>query len=113
MNSALEDSVSDASIRLRHWQFEAMLAEPERVLAEICAFTKVSWRSEILPFAKDRIPWGSRYDALDKAKWYSLRADVNDRYLSDIPDWAADTVTRICGPLTAQFGYTLFDGKES
>lgn len=105
MAAALEDAEADPSIRLHHWTFEGMLAAPDRVVREICDFVDLPWRPAILPAAGDTIPWGSRWDAFNKRKWYPLRSDVNDRYRAAIPGWAVETVDAICGPLAARFGY--------
>ena len=47
MQAALEDAEANPEIRLRHWTFEGMLSEPERILSEICAFIELDWRPEI------------------------------------------------------------------
>jgi len=106
MQAALEDAEANPEIRLRHWTFESMLTEPVRVLSEICEFTGLDWRPEILPSATDTIPWGSRYDAFNKSKWYPLRTDVNDRYLAELPQSARAIINDTCGVLAKRLGYT-------
>jgi hypothetical protein len=103
--AALEDAQADPNIHLRHWRFEDILEAPERTVEQICAFAELPWRPSILPQSDDRIPWGSRWDAFNTRKWYPLRPSVNDRYLAEIPDWAANQITRICGDLASRLGY--------
>lgn len=112
LQAALEDADADPSIRLRHWRFEELLEEPERVSSEICDFAELDWRPEILPQARDWIPWGSRLDAFNKRKWHPLRTDVNDRYFKEIPDWAAAKITEICGDLVQKLGYAYSQAKK-
>lgn len=107
MVAALEDAQSDPEIQLKHWTFESLLAAPSKVVREICDFVDLPWRPEILPQADDTIPWGSRWDAFNKRKWYPMRADVNDRYLAALPDWAAVLIAEICGSVAARLGYEI------
>mgnify|MGYP001403040291 FL=1 len=106
--AALEDAAADPAIRLRHWRFEDLLADPAMVLKEICAFCDLRWNPAILPGPTDRLPWGSRSDALNRRKWYPLRPDVNARALAELPDWALRVIEDICSPLAARLGY---DGR--
>ncbi|MFT6286158.1 MAG: hypothetical protein ACJA09_000901 [Alcanivorax sp.] len=103
--AALADAEADPTIKLRHWRFEDILMDPETHVAEICAFTDLRWLPEILPGPNDHVPWGSRIDAFNKRKWYPLRPDVNDRYRTDLPQWAAQIIAKTCGELADRFGY--------
>lgn len=104
-SAALEDAGANPAIKLRHWSFEGLLADPEETVSEICDFADLPWDPLILPSATDRIPWGSRADAFNRHKWYPLRPGVNDRYLSQIPDWARSLIADHCGDLARHFGY--------
>ena len=104
MQAALDDAADQAEVQLRHWQFESILREPDRIVREICDFAELPWESKILPSANDNIPWGSRSDAFNKRKWYPLRPGVNDRYRAELPDWAAETIHELCGDIGERFG---------
>jgi len=97
---------------LAWWRFEDLLVSPERVLAEICRFVELPYLPEILPSADDHIPFGSASDAFDRSKWYPLRPGLNDRYLAEIPEWAAKVVSRRCAPLLERFGYESLPGED-
>jgi len=99
------DADADPQIKLAHWRFEDMLAEPERVIGEICAHAGLAPDLGILPGPDDVFPVGSAVNAFNRQKWYPLRTDVNDRYLAELPNWARAMITEICGPLAERFGY--------
>lgn len=103
--AALADAAADPAIALRHWRFEDILTDPATTLRAICDFCDLGWDARILPGPGDRIPLGSRQDAFNTRKWYPLRADVNDRYLAALPDWARTMIDDRCGALARQFGY--------
>lgn len=90
---------------LKVFRFEDLLASPEIVCAAICRHVGLEWRPRILPSADDVIPWGSAHDAFNRRKWHPLRADVNEPYLADIPDWARARVEALAGDLAERFGY--------
>lgn len=90
---------------LRWWRFEDLLAEPERVVREICAYAELPFLPSILPGPDDRIPWGSAFDAFDRSKWYPVRPNVSARYLREVPDWAVDAIATRCAHLIERFGY--------
>lgn len=102
MATALEES---AGLDLSWWRFEDFLAEPERVIREICDFTELPFSPDILPGPDDPIPPGSMWDAYDRSKWYPIRPAVNQDHLEGMPSWAIETVVRTCGPLLERFGY--------
>lgn len=103
--AALEDAETSADVKLSHWRFEALLAEPERVTREICEFADLAWDSAILPGARDKIPFGSMHDAWTRRKWYPLRPNANKRWLDELPAWALSQIQETCGPLADRLGY--------
>lgn len=113
MNAALADADENTNIHFKHWAFEDLLAAPENTMKEICDFTALDWQPGILPSANDRIPWGSRYDAFNKRKWYPLRPDVNDRYLKELPAEAEKIIDKTCGDIALRLGYGHNRVKEA
>lgn len=105
--NTMESALTDApEVAFRWWRFEDLLAEPDRVVREICEFTDLEYTPAILPQPDDVIPWGSGFDAFSRHKWYPMRTDVNDSYLRSIPGWAIAMVESECGELLDQFGYS-------
>lgn len=106
MECALTDA-KDSDVKLKVWRFEDLLTELQKTVQEICSHIELPFEARILPSAKDVIPWGSMYDAFDRRKWYPLRANVNDKYLAEIPPWARYYIEAKCGNLIKRFGYTF------
>lgn len=100
-----ESALAHDGRQLGVWKFEDFLAEPERIVREVCDHAALEFSPAIMPGPNDTIPWGSMYDAFNLRKWHPFRTDVNDRYLAEIPDWARDLVRRECGALVDRFQY--------
>lgn len=105
--AALDDAAADPNVKLKRWKFEELLAAPNQIVHEICDFIDLPWTASILPSASDKIPWGSRSDAFNKRKWYPLLTNVNEKHLSEIPDWAAQIISNKCRELIDLFSYSL------
>lgn len=88
-------------------RFEDLLADPERIVGEICSHVGIDFDLTILPQHGDRIPFGSMYDAFNKRKWYPLRPSVSRTYLESMPSWAIDYVSSQCGDLIQRFNYEI------
>jgi hypothetical protein len=104
-NSMQEALAWEGRAALAWWRFEDLLAEPDRVIQEICDHVELPFRPEIMPGPEDRIPWGSAHDAFDRSKWYPVRPNVSARYLKEVPDWAIERVQRECAELLERFDY--------
>jgi hypothetical protein len=104
-NSMQEALAWEGRAALAWWRFEDLLAEPDRVIHEICDHAELPFRPEILPGPEDRIPWGSAHDAFDRSKWYPVRPNVSARYLKEVPEWAIERVKRECSELLERFDY--------
>ena len=102
MQIALE---SEGRVDLACWRFEDLLAEPQRVIHEICDHAELPFDAKVLPRANDRIPWGSALDAFDRSKWYPVRPKVSAGYLREVPEWAVEAIASRCAPLLERFGY--------
>ena len=99
MESALEDQPD-----VNHFhtvRFEDILRRPEREMRRICEFADLSFDQDMIPHAHHQVPFGSRF----RDRWYPLRPDVNEKYLSEISHEELEIVERYCGSLADRFGY--------
>lgn len=103
--AALADRDADPSVALAVVSFEALLADVAGVVRHICDFAELPFTEAMLPGPDDRIPWGARYDAFNRRKWYPLRPEVNDRYLAEVPAWAVERIEAVCGDVAVRLGY--------
>lgn len=97
---ALRDG--SALTRLTLLRFEDLLADPEPRLRAVCQFLRLPFHRRMLPRADQGRPLGSSIDN----KWYPLRREVNDTYLSELNTQEIELIRRRCGDLADRFGYT-------
>jgi hypothetical protein len=101
--AAVEDSSSIE--RFLTVRFEDFLAQPERALAEICAFADLRYREDMLPQPHHALPRGT-WPGDDK--WYPLREDA---WLPEVRAVEATIVEQHCGTLAARFGYAAVGAR--
>lgn len=82
-------------------QFEDLLRRPYENLERICKFAGLSFDDRMLPHDGDSVPLGSRY--LDR--WYPLRTDVNESYMSQLTPEIVDLIAVQCAALAEELGY--------
>ncbi|MDH3743589.1 MAG: sulfotransferase [Acidobacteriota bacterium] len=88
-------------------RFEDVLVEPERCLRTLCDFLDLPFVNTLVPAPGDTLPFGSRFSD----RWYPLRPNVNDRYLSQLPERFERQITERAGKLAAAYGYHPSSGK--
>ncbi|MEA3499491.1 MAG: sulfotransferase [Candidatus Marinimicrobia bacterium] len=82
-------------------RFEDTLKFPEKNLRKICNFIEIEYFPEMIPQKNDVIPFGSKR----RDRWYPLRPDVNEKYLSKITNSEIELIYNLCGKLASSFGY--------
>ena len=101
MRAVFEDAET-LNLDIHILRFEALLAQPAPLLRQVCDFAELDFRTDMLPTATHRLPWGSRY--LDR--WYPIRSDVNTPFESKLDSLTVERVNRHFGPLIERLGYT-------
>lgn len=84
-------------------RFEDFLNNPEIELKKLCEFVDVSYSPAMLPQPNDQLPFGGAQDN----KWYPLRTDVNDKYLSLLTKKDVEIINERCETLADHFGYSF------
>jgi hypothetical protein len=91
--------------RYHETRYEDLVAEPERVVREICAFAR-------LPYEPSMLAYAGTVDVSAKPHQQRLRsaltAGVRD-WRQELPEHEARAFERIAGDLLAQLGYELLD----
>lgn len=103
MNASIQYENTD--VALQAFRFEDILIEPQEKMRQIFDFLELDFSPAYMPGPEDRIPFGSMFDAFNKRKWYPVRADLNERYLKEIPDWAEEKIRHELKDLMNRLGY--------
>jgi hypothetical protein len=82
-------------------RFEDVLREPERRLKEICEFVDLEYNKDMLPQPEHKVPIGS----LRRNRWYPLRPEVNEKYLSEMEQEHVDIIAERCKEYAELFDY--------
>lgn len=107
MRATLEDA-DRLRFPLHILPFETLLAEPEKSLRAVCAFTGLDFNADMLPAAGHKLPLGTRF--LDR--WYPVRTDVNDVYKDKINAGIVSAVNRYAGDIIPRLGYDVLQEKK-
>ncbi len=82
-------------------QFEQILKSPHGKMKQLCDFVELEFGEDMLPQPDHKIPLGTTY----RNRWYPLRPEVNQKYLSKITKEEIKVIEKRCGELASQFGY--------
>lgn len=99
MRFALRDGEEVKSFKVV--RFEDVLKSPMKKLREICEFAELAYSDDMVPQPDHQVPFGSRR----QDRWYPLRPDVNEKYLSDMKQEHVEIIAEKCGEYAGLFGY--------
>lgn len=80
-------------------RFEDFVAEPKRVVRELCAFVGLDFDDAMVPRPGDRFPFAT---LPGDRKWYPL---FPDPWLAKVTDEDAAVIASECEPLASELGY--------
>jgi hypothetical protein len=90
-------------------RYEDLIARPEETLRQVLNLAELEYNDDLLPQPHHTLPPGSS----EQHKWYPIRTEVNEKYLSQHSDETARLVERVAGDLAADFGYTAPEATAS
>lgn len=82
-------------------KFEDFLIDPRSSLESLCRFLDIPFMEDMVPAPGHKIPFGSRFPD----RWFPLKADVNQRYLAELPRRFEEKIRDRAGDLAAAYGY--------
>jgi hypothetical protein len=84
-------------------RFEDFLKDPETNLKKICKFCNLDYDINMLPQKHHKISLGKRWTS--EKKWYPLRKNLNQSYLSKIKKYEIDIIDKQCSKYAKKLNY--------
>lgn len=97
-NAMLEQEGSQDFILLK---IEDILSDFELHIKTIFEFVDLPFKSDYLPNANDKMPFGSKR----KERWFPVKKEINSKYILDLPEDVRDYILDKCYDNIQRLGY--------